>query len=368
MNHRFSRTLTVLYEPALVLCIISVAVALIYALTHALGGGGMEKVVFDAAFDDVSGIKERSSVLFKGMPVGTVGLMRYDAATDKILVRIDIEKAVAIPAAITPYVESSLMGQSSIALRTNVETPSNKLLAEAIRDHQSQHGDTLYRLAGVRLSRADTLMPGLDAHAQRAMAAASDAMVEMKELAALSKSSVAALNHELSGVVIEPLKACMADIREFITGPEGQSDKGLAAELQDVLDNMTRHSQSLEEIFHGNAERQTTGLIGFTQEVTGDWRELTAALLDGKDKTVAELEKLGRTLEKASDAVGRSEQQFKKLGSASEKLGGASDSVKVFMDLIKVKPNAMVWGMNDQQRAMLEDYRSRRAQAPVGKK
>lgn len=364
MNRKIVRTLRGLYEPALVLLIIGSAAMLIYSLSHALGGGQSEKVAFDAAFEDVSGIKERSSVLFKGMPVGTVGLMRYDPATDKILVRIDIQKAVDIPANITPYVESSLMGQSNIALRTNGPTStSSELLASVVSRHRGQHPDMLFRVDGVRLSRADSLMPGLDARAEKAMTAAADAMVQMKELATLSKEAVATLNKEMGGIVLAPIKECMEELRNFIKGPEGQSDKGLAAELQGVLDDLERHSSSLDEIFNGSKERNTTGLIQLSQNVSGDWSELSAAILDGKDKTVTELQKLATTLDKAGQAVGRSEAQFKKLGTASEKLGGASDSVKVFMDVIKEKPNAMVWGMNEKQRAMLEQQRAKHPQA-----
>src|SRR5215831_9646482 len=110
MTIKFYRFLRSLYEPVLVLLVVGAAGVLLYAWCHALSAGQGDSICFEAAFDDVSGIKERSSVLFKGMPVGTVGLMKYDPATDKILVRIDIKNARDIPANIKPYVESSLMG------------------------------------------------------------------------------------------------------------------------------------------------------------------------------------------------------------------------------------------------------------------
>ena len=360
MIRRLLKSLRGLYDPLLVLLVVGAAGLLVYSLLHALGGGRGESLCFDAAFDDVSGIKPRSSVLFKGMPVGTVGVMRYDPATDKILVRIDIKAAKDIPANIKPYVESSLMGQSSIALRTEQTPGSTGLLAAVVDSFQAAHKSELYRVDGVRLSRADSLMPGLDVRAQKAMIAASDAMVELKELAALSKNSVATLNKEMNGIVLTPLKESMEELRNFIKGPEGQSDKGLAAELQGVLDELERHSKALDEIFNGDKEHNTAGLIQLTQDVSGDWRELSAALLDGKDKTVAELQRVAETLDKAGKVVGRSEAQLKKLGSASDKLGSASDSVKVFMDVIKEKPNAMVWGMNEKQRGMLEQQHSQR--------
>ena len=275
------RFLHALYEPALVLLFVGAAGLLLYALYHAQDGGRGDSICFDAAFDDVSGIKKCSSVLFKGMPVGTVGAMKYDPATDKILVRIDIKKARDIPANIKPYVESSLMGQSSIALLTETTGHTPHLLADVVSQHQAKNHATLYRLDGVRLSRAESLMPGLDTRAQKTMMAAADAMIAT------------------SGAMVE------------------------------------------------------------MKELASDWRELSAALIDGKDKTVTELQNVAAILDKTGQAMSRSESQVKKLGVASQKLGDASDSVKVFMDMIKVKPNAIVWGMNNQQRAILDQQRVR---------
>jgi hypothetical protein len=206
--------------------------------------------------------------------------MKYDPVTDKILVRIDIKNARNIPANITPYVESSLMGQSSIALRTETTHAAPQPLAKVVSQHQAKSRESLYRLDGVRLSRADSLMPGLDARAQKTLAAASDAMIAAAD--------------------------AMVEMKQLV----------------------------------------------------GNWRELSSAMLDSKDKTISELEKVGVTLDKAGQAVARSEAQFKKLGVAAEKLGDASDSVKIFIDVIKVKPNSLIWGMSDQQRAILDQQRA----------
>lgn len=275
MTMKFFRFLRGLYEPVLVLLVVGAAASLVYTLCHAQTGGHGHSICFDAAFDDVSGIKQGSSVLFKGMPVGAVGVMRYDPGTDKILVRIEIKKPRDIPANIKPYVESSLMGQSSIALLTETTGAAHQLLADAVGQHQGKHRETLYRLDGMRRSRADSLMPGLDMRAQTAMTSASDAMLATS--------------------------AAMVEMKKLAS----------------------------------------------------DWRDLSVALIDGKDKTVTELQNVAATLDRTGQAMSRSESQLKKLGVASQKLGDASDSTKVFMDMIKLKPNAIVWGMNDQQRAML---------------
>ncbi|HTC79586.1 MAG TPA: MlaD family protein, partial [Terriglobales bacterium] len=241
--------------------VIASAVLLIGALYYALKGGSRGRVSFDAAFNEVGGIKEGSSVLFKGMPVGAVGKMRYDAATDKILVRIEITKQVDVPATIKPYVEKSLMGQSNIALRTEQQTGTKELLADVVRRLQAGDKDGLYRIDGVELSRLDAIKPGLDAKSEGAI---DDATKTMHRTAELAESSNTALT-----------------------------------------------------------------------------------------KARQDLEKVAATLDQAGQAIIRSESHIKKLGSASEKLGSASDNVNGFIQVLKVKPSALVWGLSDQQRTMM---------------
>jgi ABC-type transporter Mla subunit MlaD len=261
MNRKFFKSLRVLYEPMLVLVVIASAALLIGALYYALKAGSRGGVSFDAAFNEVGGIKEGSSVLFKGMPVGAVGKMRYDAATDKILVRIEITKQVDVPANIKPYVEKSLMGQSNIALRTERQTGTKELLADVVRRHQAADKDGLHRIDGVELSRLDAIKPGLDAKGDEAIEVAKKTMHRTEELAEQSNAA------------------------------------------------LTKASQDLE--------------------------------------------KVSATLNQAGQAVIRSESQIKKLGSASEKLGSASDNVNGFIQVLKVKPSALVWGLSDQQRTMM---------------
>jgi ABC-type transporter Mla subunit MlaD len=291
MNRKFVRSVRALYEPMLVLVVIASAALLIGALYYALKAGSRGGVRFEAAFNEVGGIKEGSSVLFKGMPVGAVGTMRYDATTDKILVRIEITKQVDVPANIKPYVEKSLMGQSNIALRTEQQTGTKELLADVVRRLQAGDKDELYRIDGLELSRLDAIKPGLDAKGD---AAIDDATKTMHRTAELAEQSNAAL---------------------------------------------TKASQDLEKV---------------------------AATLNQAGEAVIRSE---TTLKQAGQAIVRSESQIKKLGSASEKLGTASDNVNGFIQMLKVKPSALVWGLSDEQRSMMNQApASRRPSAtPVRK-
>jgi len=42
--------------------------------------------------------------------------------------------------------------------------------------------------------------------------------------------------------------------------------------------------------------------------------------------------------------------------------------VKVFMDMIKLKPNSLVWGMSEQQRSMLNQQEARHPKPAVAGK
>jgi ABC-type transporter Mla subunit MlaD len=344
------------YEPMVVMLIVGVALVVIYALYRATGGGGGAAVSIVAVFDDVTGIKERSKVLFKGMPVGTVRQLNYDSKTDRILVRLDILQGVQIPANIQPFLEKSLFGEAHIALRTNPDPITDQLLAEVAGD-ASRDFEKLLRFDGIRLSTAESLMPGFDGQAKQAI-------VGVMELTEMGKKSLYEFHSEMSTRVTGPVQDAMKELRALIMGPEGQADKGLAAELQSALDDLEKHSTSLEVLFNGKQDGSTKGLIQTVDNVGDNWDLLVTEVTVGKDAAVKQLEQVSKSLDKAGAAIARSESQVQKLGSASDKLGQASESVKTFMDVMKVKPNSLVWGMNQQQKSMLDQKPPTRSQSP----
>jgi len=217
MNRKFFKSLRALYEPMLVLVVVASAALLIGRLYYALNMGSRGKVSFEGAFNEVGGIKEGSSVLFKGMPVGAVGKMRYDAATDKILVRIEITKQVDVPANIKPYVEKSLMGQSNFALRTDQQTGTKELLADVARRYQAGDKDGLYRIDGLELSRLDAIKPGLDSKSDAAIDDATKTMHRTAELTENSNSAITKASQDLEKVTASLDQASQAVIRSEMT-------------------------------------------------------------------------------------------------------------------------------------------------------
>jgi methyl-accepting chemotaxis protein len=93
------------------------------------------------------------------------------------------------------------------------------------------------------------------------------------------------------------------------------------------------------------AEQSNASLTKASQDL-----EKVAASVNEASQAVTRSE---ATLNQAGQAIVRSESQMKKLGSASEKLGSASANVNGFIEVLKVKPSALVWGLSDQQRSMM---------------
>ncbi len=357
------RSLKVSYDATLVLLIVGVAVVLLYALYRAVGGAGAgAKLSFAASFDDVTGIKEKSKVLFKGMPVGSVGGLMYEPKTDKILVRIDLTSTVEIPSHVQPFLESSLFGESHITLRTNPDDPSTATLASVVNNSFSI--EKLHRIDGVRLSKADSILPGLDESAMKAVTAAERAMEEVKLMAIFSKNMLKTVNDDMDKLVLNPVHETMEELKKLIAGPEGQADAGLAADLKQTVDDLARSSEAIRVLFAGDPATNKKGLADMTQNIEGGWQQIMSTLLEGKEEALAELHKVSAALDRAGDAISRSEGQIKKLGNASDRVGDAAKRVDVFMEMLALKPNAVVWGKSDAQKRMI-DQRGGTTPAPA---
>ena len=105
------------------------------------------------------------------------------------------------------------MGQSTIALRTETTVADPHLLADAVSQHKAKNRETLYRLDGVRLSRADSLMPGLDVRVQKAMTTASDAMVAASD-AMVKMKELAGNWSELSGALLDTKDKTLSELQK----------------------------------------------------------------------------------------------------------------------------------------------------------
>ncbi len=84
-------------------------------------------LTFTIRFDDVSGIHERSKVTFIGIPAGYVKRLDYAPGNRQTAVKVEvvIGRKLYIPAAVRAYLEPTLLGDASIALRLPPPAPSD---------------------------------------------------------------------------------------------------------------------------------------------------------------------------------------------------------------------------------------------------
>src|SRR5580704_9008856 len=84
-------------------------------------------LTFTIRFDDVSGVHERSKVTFLGIPAGYVKQLDYAPGNRQTAVKVEvvIDRNLYIPAAVRAYLEPTLLGDASIALRVPPSAPNN---------------------------------------------------------------------------------------------------------------------------------------------------------------------------------------------------------------------------------------------------
>src|SRR6202140_2228931 len=84
-------------------------------------------LTFTVRFDDVSGIHERSKVTFLGIPAGYVKQLDYAPGNRQTAVKVEvvISRKLYIPAAARAYLEPTLLGDASIALRVPPSVPGD---------------------------------------------------------------------------------------------------------------------------------------------------------------------------------------------------------------------------------------------------
>jgi ABC-type transporter Mla subunit MlaD len=118
-------------------------------------------LTFTIRFDDVSGIHERSKVTFIGIPAGYVKRLDYAPGNRQTAVKVEvvIGQKLYIPATVRAYLEPTLLGDASIALR--LPPPA----ADAGTDAQDGAGPTLAdgaEIVGLRATKLEAVLPGFD--------------------------------------------------------------------------------------------------------------------------------------------------------------------------------------------------------------
>jgi ABC-type transporter Mla subunit MlaD len=215
-------------------------------------------LTFTIEFDDVSGVREQSKVTFLGIPAGYVRHLDYLPGENPSAVKVNvvITRKLKIPASIEAFLEPTLLGDASIALRPSKteepdHPPPQRLLA---------NGD---KILGHRSTKLEAVMPGFD-----------DAMAKLERYGAAAEQRLATVGEAvdaavitLNGVFLEKgpdgstqIEKLIGSLQEIINGPEGKKDESVRGRLETIVHNLTVSSENVRKLSDMNSKQP--GSIG----------------------------------------------------------------------------------------------------------
>jgi ABC-type transporter Mla subunit MlaD len=265
-------------------------------------------LTFTIRFDDVSGIHERSKVTFLGIPAGYVTRLDYAPGNRQTAVKVDvvIDRDLYIPAAVRAYLEPTLLGDASIALRV----PPAARSENGDQNSESGAGPKLANgaeIIGIRATKLEAVLPGFDETMAKVEAYGTSAGQSLMSIGEVIDRGVGALN----GIFVEKnsrgltkVDELVASLQAIINGPEGQKDQSVRFQLEAIVGNLRASSENIRQLSDLQGKEQ--GSIG---EVLRTF-EVTAKRLS-EDAQIAQklIAKMGHT----SEAVTQASDQVKSL-------------------------------------------------------
>jgi ABC-type transporter Mla subunit MlaD len=212
---------------------------------------------FTIQFDDVSGVREQSRVTFLGIPAGYVRHLDYLPGENPSAVKVNvvITRKLQIPASVEAFLEPSLLGDASIALRPIKEEADHPISHQLLANGNE--------IRGHRSTKLEAVMPGFD-----------DAMTRLERYGATAEQRLASVGEAvdnavgtLNGVFLEKgsdgntqIEKLVGSLQEVINGPEGKKDESVRGQLETIVHNLTVSSDNIRKLADVNSKQQ--GSVG----------------------------------------------------------------------------------------------------------
>jgi ABC-type transporter Mla subunit MlaD len=263
-------------------------------------------LTFTVRFDDVSGIHQRSKVTFLGIPAGYVEQLDYVPGNRQTAVKVNvvIVRNLYIPATVRAYLEPTLLGDASIALRVP---------APAVGDSTGTQDETGPRLAdgaeiiGLRATKLEAVLPGFDETMAKVETFGTSAGQRLSSIGEIVDRGVGAL----SSLFLEKgtdgqskIDSLIAALQGIINGPEGQKDLSIRGQLEMIVSNLMASSESIRKLSDLQGKEQ--GSIG---EVLRVFEETARRLSEDAETAQKLIGKMGHT----SEAVTQASEQVRNL-------------------------------------------------------
>jgi ABC-type transporter Mla subunit MlaD len=289
-----------------ILLIVGVAIALL--LLAGLFFGVQENpfrkpfLTFTVRFDDVSGIHERSKVTFLGIPAGYVKQLDYEPGDRQtaIKVQVVINRKLYIPAGVRAYLEPTLLGDASIALRV---PPSTDVAEDAISTRLADGAEII----GLRATKLEAVLPGFDEAVAKVQTFGTATGQHLTSIGEVIDRGVSGLNSvflERDANGQTKIDQLIASLEGIINGPEGQKDQSVRGQLETIVGNLRSSSESIRRLADVQGTEQ--GSLGEMLHVFEQTAKLLSSDAESTQKLIA---KMGRT----SEAVTQASDQVKSL-------------------------------------------------------
>jgi ABC-type transporter Mla subunit MlaD len=265
-------------------------------------------LTFTVRFDDVSGIHQRSKVTFLGIPAGYVEQLDYAPGNRQTAVKVNvvIVRKLYIPATVRAYLEPTLLGDASIALRVPAPAVGGSAGTEAPNETGPRLADGA-EIIGLRATKLEAVLPGFDETMAKVETFGTSAGQRLSSIGEVVDRGVGAL----SSLFLEKgtdgqskIDSLIVALQGIINGPEGQKDQSIRGQLEMIVSNLMASSESIRKLSDLQGKEQ--GSIG---EVLRVFEETARRL--GEDAETAQklIGKMGHT----SEAVTQASEQVRNL-------------------------------------------------------
>jgi ABC-type transporter Mla subunit MlaD len=261
-------------------------------------------LTFTIRFDDVSGVHERSKVTFLGIPAGYVKQLDYAPGNRQTAVKVEvvIDRNLYIPAAVRAYLEPTLLGDASIALRVPPPAAGDASATEV--------GPKLAdgtEIIGLRATKLEAVLPGIDETMAKVESYGVTAGQRLLSIGEVIDRGVGALNSlflEKGADGLTKIDQLVASLEAIINGPQGEKDQSVRGQLETIVANLKASSESILRLSDLQGKEQ--GGIG---EVLRVFEETAQRLSEDAEIAQKLIGKMGHT----SDAVTQASEQVKYL-------------------------------------------------------
>lgn len=352
--------------------VILCSLVLLGALLFAISGDPWRKphLRFSVDFEDVTGIRRNSNVLYSGDTIGVVDRIEHLAPADRLVpnrtvrAHIVIFEKAAIPAHVKIIISAeSMLGEKHIAIVRMDD--DGGLLADGAKLTSSSLGSML-----------EMMLPGGDA----IFANINDITVDLKKITEPlgkgdgakkitdSLANIETFTQDLKKIfagdgktpgfgqklnsVADKLEETATGIQELVKGPKGSTDKGLANRADAILANLEGFSKELNQTIAGTPGG-TPGLRVRIEEITNELHDL---LSGGKDAS-------GPGLEKHLDTT------MRKINTLVEEMNALVIWGEYITGTLAEKPSRLIYGSKENEvpskEQIIEHMRSSQKPYPV---